>query len=56
MGKMALVPKADDVCSRHSKQWQMYSASGSASGVVKRTAPHWQRHSIRADEGERGRG
>lgn len=41
-GKMADVPKADDVCLRHSVQWHIYSASGFSSGVLKVTEPHWQ--------------
>ena len=51
---MALVPKAEDVCNRHSKQWQMYKASGCSSGVVNWTAPHWHRQSIVALIGATG--
>lgn len=39
---MADVPKAEDVCLRHSVQWHMYSASGFSRGVLKVTEPHWQ--------------
>lgn len=46
---MADVPKAEDVCLRHSVQWHMYSARGFSRGVLKVTEPHWQLASMFVD-------
>lgn len=42
-GNIALVPKADEDCFRHSVQWQWYSDIGAEVGVRKEMLPHWQR-------------
>jgi len=39
---MAEHPNAEEDWRRHSSQWQMYTARGLGSGVLKAMAPHWQ--------------